>query len=165
MKLIAILFFLALLTISFSVMAEPQYWMKKDDYNQLSLDTVAGEECPFTSSDLRNMAEGEYLRARIKPAEFSGALGLSINTTCINIYDNKFRNEGYAIRWDVRFSIRMTMPHIGWVYLAPSNKGIQLTAKGKEEAKALFLDTIRDDLSEALTGYLRINLEEEWEKP
>ena len=26
-------------------------------------------------------------------------------------------------------------------------------------------EDLRDDLSEALTGYLRINLEEEWEKP
>lgn len=155
----------ALLTHSFSVMAEPKYWMKKDNYNQLGLEVLAGGECPFTASELLKISEGEYLRARLKPTELTNDLGIYIHTNCIKVYNTKGRHEGYTIRYDINFAIKMTMPKIAYVHYDASRWGLQVTVRNEEEAKIDMLHMIRDAVGDSLTDYLKVNLEEEWEKP
>ena len=153
----------AMLTVSFSVMAVPFWWMKKDDPNSLGLLVYADSACPFSTVDLKNMAEGEYLRARIKPTEpaafIDEAVFLRINTTCVAMKagDNHI---GYAMSYNVFFATIIDTPNTAWMqYSDIGYDGLSVSGEGKEKAKTDLLNFVEESVSAALTDYLKANLE------
>jgi hypothetical protein len=156
-----IMLFCSLLTISFSAMSEPQYWMKKDDPNSLGLFVSADSECPFKKSDLEQLAEGEFLRARIKPTKNPYKLNITLTASCLKITQESGQHMGYALTYSIDFSIRMTEPNKALVAYEDSYAygGILASGSNKGGAKTYFLTTIRESLSIAITDYLKANLE------
>ena len=159
-----IIVFCSLLTISFGAMSEPQNWMKKEDPNSMGLFAYANGDCPFKIPDLKKQAEGEYLRARIKPTEDISKLSISILASCLEISQGTGLNKerrGYAMTYSIDFTIPMALPVPAYVSYRDSivYGGIVVSGSNKGEAKTYFLTSIREDLSIALTDYLKANLE------
>jgi len=146
----------ALLTVSFSVMAEPFWWMKKDDHNTLGLFVHAGSQCPFNKLDLKKAVEGEYLRARIKPSELlAEPLLLQVTTACLKLNLEGGIYMGYAMHNDVYFTTSIDTQKTWLRYDDRSYGGMYMTGS---QAKAYMLNQVQDDVSEALTDYLKANM-------
>ena len=148
----------AMLTVSFSVMAESQPWMKKDDPNSLGLYVMVGKKCPFDEEDLRDMAEGEYLRARIKPTGGITGLKITISALCQKVTMDG-RNIGTNAAFTLDFSTRTEFPDLTIVRYGPGVLSLLNLSQNKMEAKTKFLTMIRDQLNLALTDYLKANME------
>ena len=149
----------AMLTVSFSVMAESQPWMKKDDPNSLGLDVNLGKDCPFDIKELRDMAEGEYLRARIKPTDDRNSLHITISALCDNItMDGK--HIGTSSAYTIDFSTRVNFPdYITYVDYIPDVFILINTGTKNNEAKTYFLNDIKESLNIMITSYLIANIE------
>ena len=147
----------AMLTVSFSVIAEPELWMKKDDPDSLGL-WVEAQGCPFDKKELRNMAEGEYLRARIKPTGGITGLKITISALCQKVTMDG-RNIGTNAAFTLDFSTRTEFPDLTIVRYGPGVLILLNLSQNKMEAKTKFLTMIRDQLNLALTDYLKANME------
>lgn len=148
----------AMLTVSFSVMAESQPWMKKDDPNSLGLYVMVGKKCPFDEEDLRDMAEGEYLRARIKPTDDINDLNITINLVCQKSTMGG-RHIGTTAAYTIYFASRMFLPKSTYVNYEPGFFIVLTGSPNKMEAKTSFLDSIREELNIMITRYLKANME------
>jgi hypothetical protein len=148
----------AMLTVSFSVMAEPERWMKKDDPNTLGLFVMASD-CPFDIKELRDMAEGEYLRARIKPTYDMSVLTITIKAVCLNSMTGGGRHIGTSAAYTIDFSAMMNFPDYTTVNYTPGAFSILNAGPNKMEAKTSFLTEIREDLNDLITDYLKANFE------
>ena len=154
-----IILFCSLLTISFSAMSEPQYWMKKDDPNSLGLFITVHKDCPFKERDLRKIAESEFLRARIKPTDDVENLFINISSVCVKQKNTYGQHVGYGMSCTIDFGIRMVLPVPAWVSYEGGSQGILTNGSSKGKAKTEFLDSLRGDISSALTDYLKANME------
>lgn len=151
-----------LLTVSFSLMAEPQKWMKKDDPNSLGLYVFHDYDydCPFEQSELEKQAKGEYLRARIKPTRNPIDLNITIDTTCSATKNTADQLVGYNMYSSIEFKVKMTEPYASFVSLGGDYySALITTGPDKDAAKTVFFTSFRDRLSEALTDYLKANFE------
>ena len=151
--------FCSLLTMSFSAMSEPQYWMKKDNPNSLGLFVMVSDKCPFKQSNLMKLAEGEFLRARIKPTDDMNDLNITIAAVCVKQTNTYGQHMGYGMSYSIDFSIRMVVPVPAYVNYAPNTFGILTNGSSKGKAKTEFLASLREDISSALTDYLKANME------
>ena len=98
--------------------------------------------------------EGEYLRARIKRAVSYDNLMINVITVCMKIIVGT--HVGYALNSDTYFST-----HDGsWIRYDDIRYGeLAITGPNTGQAKTTMLNYIRDDVSEALTDYLKANME------
>jgi len=154
-----IIVFCSLLTVSFSAMSAPYWWMKKDDYNILGLYVNAGSDCLFDEEDLMNLAEGEYLRARIKPAGVTNNLMMTVDTLCMKIKNSDGSHGADAVNYNIFFTRRTYTPDEAWIRYGDITYRALYVVSEKHYPKKLMLNTIRDAVSEALTDYLKANME------
>jgi hypothetical protein len=149
----------AMLTVSFSVMAESQPWMKKDDPNSLGLYVdITGKDCPLDRKELKDMVEGEYLRARIKPTDDINDLNISINLLCQKSTMGG-RHIGTTAAYTVYFASRVFLPKSTYVNYEPGFIIVLTGSPNKMEAKTSFLDSIREEINIMITRYLKANME------
>lgn len=147
---------LALITILCSVpaFAEPQYWMRQDDPDRLGLYLSVSKDCPISRSELLSRVEGEFLRARITPTD-SLLLNLTVSVLCLEATTRGGTSIGHAVAYEIRFGTQ-TPAGSNVLYETP-NYGSMLV--GNSDAKQFFVDAIRDDVSVALTAYLKANVD------
>lgn len=132
-------------------------WLVKDNFEEsLSLYTTVSEDCPITDAEIRSSAEGEFLRARLIPQN-NPAFALDVSIECVpnRIGD---RTVGYTAHTWIRFSTFEGLEIGQRDYLKHRESG--LVTLGPDEAdKAFLLNAIKTRVSDALTTYLRANLQ------
>lgn len=127
-------------------------WMKKENSSELGLYVDTHTSCPFSNADIKNLIEGEFLRARIKPTADLD-LYLQISVTCMNA-ESGSRQLGYAVHYDIIFGTLTA--NYGLMHHASPSYGSMLL--GGMNDISFLKNAIRDSASNALTDYLKANL-------
>jgi hypothetical protein len=140
--------------VSAQAVADPRPWMKQSDPNSLGLFIGMTDDCPMTLEELKSLAEGEFLRARIKQTE-SLAFNLTANIACMTTENHGGETTGYAVSYEVRYGTQM--PSGGNVLYEIPDYGVLLI--GGPDEKKFYLDHIRDSIADALTDYLKANFQ------
>ena len=133
--------------------------MKQENPNELRLWVFVEDDCPFTQSDARSLAEGEFLRARIKPTK-DLKFYLDVDVSCLKrsrVTGASQTFSGYAIYADILFGTTGTFATQGMSYNTP-NHSVLLT--GRTNSAQFFKNGIEEQIEKALTDYLKANFGE-----
>lgn len=144
--------------------AEPQPWMKRDDFETLSFYVdVDDENCPFTVDEIEAVVKGEALRARIvpvilgkSPESFNWQFHIGITATCLRVREKNWAGDpsGYAMSQHIHFGT-FWADAVPMLYRSPSIYGI---ASADMDGKGYLIDSIRKAVADLLTHYLEANL-------
>jgi hypothetical protein len=145
--------FPALLVFTGIAHADPQPWMKQEDPNSLGLYVTVNTDCLFTEQELTEVAEGEFLRSRIK-ATRSLDLNLTINIICMKVTSKNSSSLGSTVHYEIRYGTLLSDGNV--LYEIP-NYGSMLV--GDDSSKQFFIGAIRESITKAITDYLKANFE------
>lgn len=134
--------------------ADPAQWMKSGKPNELGLFVNSSERCPISTDQLREIVEGEFLRARIKPTE-NLSLNLTVNLQCLSIETEGDTALGFAVKLDVQFgSYSIDHGIDNFLYDSPSFGGMFIDGIDSDRYTR---DGIRKNVGNALTAFLEAN--------
>lgn len=134
--------------LTFTANAQSEY---EKESSTLGIDLSVSPACSFTQADLHERIEGEFYRARLKPAKNS-KLDPTVDVLCVEVKNVSGVKTGHAISYEVRFrfngdglKLLMDEPNYG-----------QLVISGPDaDAPYFLMNHIRDDVSLALTFFLK----------
>ena len=144
---------LALLMLISSPAYSQEAWMKRENMNELGLYTNVGSDCPFSNAEIKDLADGEFLRARISPIR-SLDFNLNITVHCMVPTNSSGTPRGNVVFYEIRYGTQIG-PFENVLYETPDYGSMMI---GGTDSKQYFLDNIREDINEALTDYLRANM-------
>ncbi len=141
--------------------AEPQPWMKRDDFEALSFNVGVDGDCPFTVDEIEAAVKAEALRARIIPVifgkssdPFNWQFYMDITATCLKDESVAGNFLGYAMSKNIHFAT--VVADIGFMYHQfPNRSGI---ASAGKDGKGFLINFIRESVADLLTDYLEANL-------
>ncbi len=145
--------------------AEPQPWMKRDDFETLSFSVDVDDDCPFTADEIEAAVKSEALRARIVPVIFGKSpewfnwqFHMGIAATCLRVGEKNWAGDplGYAMSRDIHFGTFRT-DGVFMLYQFPNGSGIAIASAGMD-GKDYLIDSIRESVADLLTDYLEANL-------
>lgn len=148
-------FSILLMLLLSNVYADPQPWMKRENPNELGLFVSTTPECPFTEADITSMAEGEYVRARVKPTEdISWNLTLTVECMTTSVSE---RQVGWAMVVNLRFGTSLR-PFV-FVLYEGANYGTLAVGPDDTSGTLYLRNIVKAQVEEALTDYLKANIE------
>jgi hypothetical protein len=132
--------------------SEPSPWLRQANLDSLGL-FVFVKDCPMPEESVTSMAEGEFLRARLKPTR-SLAMNLTVNVICSETETTEGRKIGYSAAYHISFGTRAAGTNV--LFEEPSAFG--LLSGGPDGARKYFLEALREQVSDLLTDYLKENV-------
>jgi len=140
-------------------LADPQPWMKKENPNELGVDTWSTDSCPITNSELQELVEGVLVRSRIKPVSFVGELGrgnpyLDVLLDC-GADNTSLQRSPVDVRIDFIQSVFIEGKGNIRVRLGQIPAGSRFGVGNIEDIK----QAIKDELEEVVADYLQANFD------
>ena len=126
--------------------------IKKENPNELAY-WVGTNECPVTKEEIEKIADGVFIRSRIKPlndefAFLEGSLLLVIDINCVEVEQGGVKEGVWAARYDVRFGQFNVMPATSYP--------IDFGAVGLSNKESI-LSNVKKYIENAMTAYIKAN--------
>lgn len=111
------------------------------------------EECPFTTERMKDVLEGEFLRARIKPRpkHHKDEIFLNVTVLCVNVNIGNVK-KGYAMTTDIGFGTRIEGNTM--LYWFPEFGGIFISDIDSD----YLINRVKSEIESALTAFLKENI-------
>ncbi len=123
------------------------YAQTSEEY--LGLYLSVGSTCPFSSETLQERVEGEYYRSKLTPSYDSDA-ALLVRVSCLDINNESGRKMGYAMNYEIRFSVMNNS--VRTLIDEPNFGNLAIASKSDE---SYLMNNVRDGVSSAITFYFK----------